>query len=268
MKSSSDALLPVGKITSTHGIKGEVKVYPFVDDPDRFSDYKRVFVAAGNGGGERRAERQSYKTQSDKERSYKTQSDKERSYKGQPDKGRLTGDQSLMELEIERVRFHKGMVIVKFKEFGDINEVLPYKGRELLMRREEILTLNEWQFFDVDLVGLSIFLEDGSLLGTLTQVIHTGANDVYECRKAGKGSVSGSGSAGGNGSGGNGSESAGGGDGSVGSGSVSGGGNGSGGGGDGKGRSILIPAIRECVLEVDIEGGRMVVRLLPGLDEE
>lgn len=34
----------VGKIVSTHGIKGEVKVYPLTDDPSRFEELKSVIV--------------------------------------------------------------------------------------------------------------------------------------------------------------------------------------------------------------------------------
>ncbi len=36
--------LPAGTITTTHGIKGEVKVFPAVDDPGRFSLFKEVFL--------------------------------------------------------------------------------------------------------------------------------------------------------------------------------------------------------------------------------
>ena len=39
--------LRVGVIASTHGLKGEVKVYPTTDDPRRFSDLKRVYLDAG-----------------------------------------------------------------------------------------------------------------------------------------------------------------------------------------------------------------------------
>ena len=58
--------------------------------------------------------------------------------------------------------------------------------------------------------------EDGSELGTLQDVITTGANDVYDVRLA-------------------------------------------------DGRQLLIPAIRDCILEVDVEAGRMRVHLLDGL---
>lgn len=37
-------LLQVGIITSTHGVRGEVKVYPTTDDPRRFRRLKEVVL--------------------------------------------------------------------------------------------------------------------------------------------------------------------------------------------------------------------------------
>jgi len=34
-----EQLLQVGVISSTHGIRGEVKVFPTTDDPDRFRSW-------------------------------------------------------------------------------------------------------------------------------------------------------------------------------------------------------------------------------------
>ena len=40
--------LQVGVITSTHGIRGEVKVFPTTDDPSRFEDLKEVVLYTFN----------------------------------------------------------------------------------------------------------------------------------------------------------------------------------------------------------------------------
>ena len=37
----------VGIITSTHGLKGEVKVFPTTDDPERFLDLEEVTLEKG-----------------------------------------------------------------------------------------------------------------------------------------------------------------------------------------------------------------------------
>lgn len=39
--------LQVGVITGTHGLKGEVKVFPTTDDPERFEDLESVFLDTG-----------------------------------------------------------------------------------------------------------------------------------------------------------------------------------------------------------------------------
>ena len=40
-------LLQVGVITSTHGVRGEVKVFPTTDDPARFKKLKKVILDSG-----------------------------------------------------------------------------------------------------------------------------------------------------------------------------------------------------------------------------
>ena len=42
-----EEILQVGVISSTHGIRGEVKVFPTTDDPTRFEDLKEVILDTG-----------------------------------------------------------------------------------------------------------------------------------------------------------------------------------------------------------------------------
>lgn len=42
-----EEMLQVGVITSTHGVRGEVKVFPTTDDPMRFKKLKKVILDAG-----------------------------------------------------------------------------------------------------------------------------------------------------------------------------------------------------------------------------
>lgn len=44
-----EQFLQVGVISSTHGIRGEVKVFPTTDDPARFKKLKRVLLDTGRG---------------------------------------------------------------------------------------------------------------------------------------------------------------------------------------------------------------------------
>ena len=42
-----EQLLRVGVITTTHGVRGEVKVFPTTDDPQRFKKLKKVVLDTG-----------------------------------------------------------------------------------------------------------------------------------------------------------------------------------------------------------------------------
>jgi 16S rRNA processing protein RimM len=133
-------LLQVGVITATHGVRGEVKVYPTTDDPVRFKDLKSVILDTG----------------------------KEK-----------------IDLEVERVRFFKNMVILKFKGIDSLDDVQKYRQKSLLVTRENAVALEENEYFIADLIGLSAVSDEGEELGCLTDVIQTGANDVYVISKKG-----------------------------------------------------------------------------------
>lgn len=126
--------LRVGVIASTHGLKGEVKVFPTTDDPERFRKLKQVIL--------------------DTKREQKS-------------------------LTITQVRYFKNQVILKFKEFQDINEIEKYRGCDLLVSREDAVPLKENENFIVDLIGMQVETEEGEALGMLADVLQTGANDVY-----------------------------------------------------------------------------------------
>lgn len=166
-------ILRVGVISSTHGVRGEVKVFPTTDDAERFKKLKTVILDTGH-------------------------------------------DQ--MTLNIEGVKFFKNMVILKFKEFNDINEVEKYKGKDLLIHREQAVKLGPDENFIVDLIGLKVVTDEGADFGVLKDVLQTGANDVYVID-----------------------------------------------GNDGK--EYLFPAIKQCILKVDLDAGVITVHILDGLLE-
>ena len=166
-------LLQVGVITTTHGVRGEVKVFPTTDDPARFRKLKNVILDTGR---------------------------------------------EKINLEVAGVKFFKNMVILKFKGIDDINDVEKYRKKSLYVTRENAVKLKKNEYFIADLIGLKVESDEGEDLGTLSDVLQTGANDVYVLSKDGE-------------------------------------------------DDILLPAIKECVKEVDIENGTILVHLLPGLRE-
>ena len=92
---------------------------------------------------------------------------------------------SIRPLSIEYVKYFKGRPIVKFKGLDSIEDVQKLRGCPLVVKREDALPLAEGEYFIGDLIGCTVYLEDGTLLGELTDVLKTGANDVYVVRKPG-----------------------------------------------------------------------------------
>ncbi len=119
-------------------------------------------------------------------------------------------------LEIEGVKFFKQYAILKFKGYDNINDIEKYKGKPLLVTRENAVKLGRDEYFIADLIGIEVYDEDEKYLGVLQKVIETGANDVYEVKFE-------------------------------------------------DGREVLFPAIRQCILDVDMENRKMKVHIMDGL---
>lgn len=166
-------ILQIGAVTSTHGLAGEVKVFPTTDDPKRFKKLKQVLLDTGK---------------------------------------------DMLPLGVEHVKFFKNMVILKFKGYDRIEDIMGFKGKNLYVTRENAVRLKKDEYFIADLIGMKVYTEDEAYLGELTEVITTGANDVYTVHME-------------------------------------------------NGKDVLIPAIGQCILNVDVEHETMQVHLLEGLLE-
>lgn len=164
-------MLRVGVISSTHGVRGEVKVFPTTDDVNRFKKLKTVILDIA------------------------------------PEP---------VTLHIENVKFFKKMAILKFREFNNINEIEKYKGKDLLIRRDQAVELGPDENFIADLIGLRIVTDEGEDFGVLKDVLQTGANDVYVIQGKDE-------------------------------------------------KEYLFPAIKQCILKVDLESQTVTVHIMDGL---
>ncbi|MXZ89406.1 MAG: 16S rRNA processing protein RimM [Dehalococcoidia bacterium] len=79
---------------------------------------------------------------------------------------------------IERVRWDKGRVLLKLAGLERRGQVEDTRG-ELLEVAEDELLLQADAYLVSDIVGLEVVREDGRSLGRVSEVLHTGANDVY-----------------------------------------------------------------------------------------
>ena len=82
-------------------------------------------------------------------------------------------------VEVESCKFFKEMPILQFRSMDQMGDVEGFKGKDLLVSREHAVKLKKNEFFIVDLVGLSVESDEGMPVGILTDVLQTGANDVF-----------------------------------------------------------------------------------------
>ncbi|MDS1029924.1 ribosome maturation factor RimM [Bacillota bacterium LX-D] len=82
-------------------------------------------------------------------------------------------------LTIAGVRYHKGFVILRFKEISDMNEAEKLKGGLIQISPEELTPLPEGHYYIFQLIGLQVFTIAGEFLGTVKDIQQTGSNDVY-----------------------------------------------------------------------------------------
>ena len=85
------------------------------------------------------------------------------------------------ELNIESVRFHKNIAIIKFREINSINDLLEYKGENLYTSKENIIkNLSEEEYLITDLIGLSVFDEKDDFIGTIKDIGNNGGEDILK----------------------------------------------------------------------------------------
>jgi len=161
--------LECGKIVSTHGLGGELRVQPWCDTPDFLLDFEILYL-----GKDHRPCR------------------------------------------VERARVQKNMLLLKLEGIDCIDTAAALRGKILYIDRADA-PVEEGEHFVQDLIGLSVVDADTEeSYGKLSDVLHTGAHDVYELTRE-------------------------------------------------DGKKLLLPAIKDVVIQTDVEGGVMRIRPLKGL---
>ncbi len=88
----------------------------------------------------------------------------------------------LEKYDITGVKFFKQFVILKFNNVDTMEEAEKLKGLYMKIDRANAVKLPKDSFFITDILGMSVFDENDTLLGKLVDVIQTGSNDVYVVR--------------------------------------------------------------------------------------
>jgi len=124
-----------------------------------------------------------------------------------------------VKLVIASQRPHNEGLLLGFEGVTTPEQAGRYRNQILSIAASEASELPEGEYYFHELLDLEVVDVAGNPLGTLTEILETGANDVYVVT-------------------------------------------------DSAGRELLLPAIPEVVLDVDLDAKTMKVSLLPGLVDE
>ena len=91
----------------------------------------------------------------------------------------IENNKSRKEYEIEEVKYHKEMVLIKFKGVETVEQAELLRNYYLKVKREDEPELDDGTFYIVDLLGLEVCSDEGNLLGKLEDIYNTGSNDIY-----------------------------------------------------------------------------------------
>jgi len=133
--------IEIGTIVAPQGLRGEMRVYPDSDFPERFEvPGKRWLLRAGET------------------------------------------EPQLVELLRGRIVEGKNLYIIKLVGVDDRNQAEELRGCKLFVRASDRPQLGEDEYHVLDLIGLSVFMqESGELVGTVVDVIAAG-NDLLEVK--------------------------------------------------------------------------------------
>jgi 16S rRNA processing protein RimM len=124
------------------------------------------------------------------------------------------GDQHT-HFEVSRARAQRQQALLHLNGLEDRDAAEAWRGAYVYVRLEDSLPLEEDEYYHYQLQGLNVRTLEGEDLGQITDVLATGANDVYVVK--------------------------------------------------GDRGEVLLPAIKQVILSIDLEAGTMLVHLPEGL---
>ena len=88
-------------------------------------------------------------------------------------------NKELIEKQIEEVKYHKNLVLIKFKGIEDLNMAEKLKECYIKIKRKDARKLPEDTYFIADLIGANVYDEDGNLLGKVDDIYNNKVHDIY-----------------------------------------------------------------------------------------
>ena len=84
------------------------------------------------------------------------------------------------------VNLSQGYPIVQFEGYTHVDAAQVLRGTLIEIDAAELPPLPEGEYYRHDLIGLAVVTREGEHIGTLSDALTTGANDVYVIKREGK----------------------------------------------------------------------------------
>jgi 16S rRNA processing protein RimM len=165
----------IGRITGVHGLQGSLKADSYSETLDLYKKGEKLLIHIPGGASEPREKW----------------------------------------LTVQSVSPYKKKILLRFDEIVDINTAEKFIGADIFIPRENFPALDEGEYYWVDIIGLSVFREDGTHVGKVVSIFPTGSNDVYVVKH--------------------------------------------------NNTEILLPALETVIIDIDMQNGKMIVRIPEGL---
>lgn len=88
-------------------------------------------------------------------------------------------NKELIEMQIEEVKYHKNLVLIKFKGIEDMNMAEKFKGCYIKINRKDARKLPEDTYFIADLIGIKVYDDEGNFLGKVDDIYNNKVHDIY-----------------------------------------------------------------------------------------
>ena len=155
-------LILIGQITGPQGLHGEVKIYSYAQEPERFSLLKDLYVAnkaaaslgTGKGGARQLSEREESPLPED-----------------------VTAH------AVKSARIKGAMPIVQLADVTDRTAAEALRLRYVYMDAAELPPLPEGEYYVRDLLGADVVTEEGEWIGTLADIRTDTPQRLYEVKR-------------------------------------------------------------------------------------
>jgi 16S rRNA processing protein RimM len=89
------------------------------------------------------------------------------------------GSGALSEYQVSSIKPQKNLFLLKLEGVNTLEEAESYRGAGIFLRKEDLGSKEEGEYFWFELIGIKVYSTRGELIGTLKHIFPTPSNDIY-----------------------------------------------------------------------------------------